>query len=137
MPGHGDFRINPSGWRADFESPNGIVGRDLYKRAKRVERAAKRDVGVDTGQLRELITTDVQIISRFGLHARVGTWREPVEGYSTWHHEGTRPHIIAARPGKHLQFHARGGAVVYRTAVRHPGTKPNRYLAQNLYLAGD
>ena len=27
------------------------------------------------------------------------------------------------------------GNVIYTTSVNHPGTKPNRYLTDNLYLA--
>lgn len=49
------------------------------------------------------------------------------------HHEGTRPHLIRPRYKKVLRFpgHSRTGWV-FAKLVRHPGTKPNRYLTDNL-----
>jgi hypothetical protein len=47
------------------------------------------------------------------------------------HHEGTRRHIIRAPQNKVLKFQ-RGGQMVYATQVRHPGTKPNPYLREQL-----
>lgn len=48
------------------------------------------------------------------------------------HHDGARPHLIGA-PGKILYnplipSTSRGTSFFARRAVRHPGTKPNRYL---------
>lgn len=55
-----------------FESPEGPVGKDLVKRALRVERRAKQLAPVDTGRLRSSIEHDVGRDSR-GLVARIGT----------------------------------------------------------------
>lgn len=46
--------------------------------------------------------------------------------YGIFVHEGTRPHIIRATRKKVLA-NRRSGAVFGKT-VRHPGTKPNRFL---------
>lgn len=54
------------------------------------------------------------------------------------HHEGTRPHLIRPVNAKLLRFPANrglGGGFIYATVVHHPGTKPNRYLTDNLHLA--
>lgn len=42
-------------------------------------------------------------------------------------YEGTAPHTIEARPGRTLRFVV-NGATLFRRRVRHPGTKPNRFL---------
>ena len=44
---------------------------------------------------------------------------------------GARPHVITARHARALRFQ-RGGAVVFRRSVNHPGNKPYRYLANAL-----
>jgi hypothetical protein len=48
------------------------------------------------------------------------------------HHEGSKPHIIMPRRATMLRFVGRTGQVVFARRVNHPGTKPNRYLADNL-----
>lgn len=49
------------------------------------------------------------------------------------HHEGTVPHVIRAVNAPRLVFWSRReGRVVYRIAVNHPGTQPNRYLVDAL-----
>jgi hypothetical protein len=50
------------------------------------------------------------------------------------HHNGSRPHAISARGPQVMRFSNRG-RMVYSRQVAHPGTKPNRYLSDNLYLA--
>jgi hypothetical protein len=128
------FTKDALGFEKEFNSATGMVGRDLRARARKVERAAKVQVGKDTRNLHRLIRTDVHP-GPLGPTAEVGVTVEPLIGYAYFHHEGTRPHIIAAKPGQHLRFRGRGGAMVTVTSVRHPGTKPNKYLSDNLYLA--
>lgn len=55
---------------------------------------------------------------------------------------GTRPHIIRSRSGGYLRFRGRDGNWVFRRSVRHPGTKPYRfmssaYTAANARFKGD
>jgi hypothetical protein len=54
------------------------------------------------------------------------------------HHEGTRPHMIRPRYKKALRFPgATGGGYgwIFSKWVAHPGTRPNRYLTDNLPAA--
>lgn len=55
-----------------FESPDGPTGKDLVKRALRVQRRAKQIAPVDTGRLRSSVEREVGRDSR-GLVARIGT----------------------------------------------------------------
>lgn len=51
--------------------------------------------------------------------------------YARMVHEGTSAHPIRARRKKALRFVA-GGRVVIVKSVRHPGTRPNRWLTRAL-----
>jgi HK97 gp10 family phage protein len=46
-------------------------------------------------------------------------------------HDGTKPHVIRARPGKVLVFRA-GSRMVVRRAVQHPGAKAQPFLTDAL-----
>lgn len=111
-------------------SPNGEVGRNMDKKMGRpIFLAAKRDVGVDTGNL---------LRSMYMIHERKGAWQQIRIGardkIALIHHEGSRAHNISARPPEMLRFSSRG-RMVYTRHVRHPGTRANRFLSDNLYLA--
>ncbi|MFJ1695654.1 hypothetical protein ACIOHC_10965 [Streptomyces sp. NPDC088252] len=45
--------------------------------------------------------------------------------------DGTRPHVIRPRRAQALRFTV-GGRVVYAAYARHPGTRPNNFLARAL-----
>lgn len=111
-----------------LNSPNGQVGRYLHKRGLLVEAAAKRQVGVKTGALRASIHMRHSRDTR-GQYVRIGS---PLS-YARAHHEGTRPHIIRPNNQQVLKFVSKG-QVIFATMVRHPGTKPNKYLTDNLRL---
>lgn len=128
------FRPNKVIWyelQVDYllNNPEGTTGRFIGRRAKGVEIAAKRQVGVRTGALRNSIT-------RHGLRSMVGPMyvvgsRLP---YALSHHEGTSPHPIYPSRKKVLRF-TDGDVLVFTRKVDHPGTKPNRYLSDNLAIA--
>jgi phage gpG-like protein len=109
--------------------PNGMMGRHLSKQAKKVQAAAKRQVGVNSGRLKRSIRV-------YG-HKRTATGQELFIGsavpYARMHHEGTKRHRISAKKRSYLKFRS-GSVLTYRRSVNHPGTKPNRYLSDNLYL---
>jgi hypothetical protein len=111
-----------------LNSPKGEVGRYLAERGTRILIAAKNQVGVKTGRLKASINMR-QYRSVGGQSLKIGS---PLS-YALIHHEGTRPHIITPNRAEFLRFSSRG-RVVYTRVVRHPGTKPNKYLADNLYL---
>jgi hypothetical protein len=112
-----------------LKEPTGLVGRDLYKRAWKVQTAAKQQVGVKTGALKKSIGMR---------HERTYLGQKIIVGsplsYALLHHEGSRPHVILPVRGQYLVFRT-GGRLVFTTKVNHPGTRPNRYLSDNLYLA--
>lgn len=49
---------------------------------------------------------------------------------------GSRPHVIRARRGKALKFVGRGGGIVFRRAVNHPGNRAYRFLYRATASAG-
>lgn len=111
-----------------LNNPQGDVGLYLKKRSRMIVAAAKRQVGVDTGRLRDSIEF---------LHLRDGrsqyAWIGSREAHALMHHEGTRPHTIVPREAPILRFTS-GSRIVYTRHVNHPGTRPNRYLSDQLYL---
>ena len=111
-----------------LNDPYGPVGRYLFVRGRAIMAGAKSQVGVKTGRLKASIHMR-QERAAFGQELRVGS---PLS-YALMHHEGTRPHIITPNRAKVLRFTS-GGRVIYTHAVRHPGTRPNRYLTDYLYL---
>lgn len=127
MPDRTDVPQQP-GWDEVFRNRTGLVGRDLSNRATRVQLAAKAQVGVRTGLLKRDITKNWVDNT---LTIRIGSARP----YALMHHEGTRRHVIRARNAKALRFVGRNGEIIFAKAVNHPGTKPNRYLTDNLRLA--
>lgn len=109
-----------------LKDERGEVGRHLTKLGARLSRLAKSQVGVDTGTLRRSI--NYRLAHRYGsLMVVVGSDNR----IAFMHHQGTRPHIIMPRRAQTLRFYHRG-RIVYSKLVHHPGTKPNRYLTDNL-----
>ena len=112
-----------------FNEPSGKVGRHLAIRGGLIVRAAKAQVGVRTGALRASIHMRHSRDTR-GQYIRIGS----AMNYALLHHEGSKPHMIKPDRAQILRFTSRG-KVMYAHAVMHPGTKPNRYLTDNLGLA--
>lgn len=111
-----------------LNNPSGMVGRYIAKKGREVEIAAKAQVGVRTGALRASIHMRHLRDSR-GQFVRIGS---PLN-YALMHHEGTKPHLITPNRAQVLRF-VKGSRVVYAHAVMHPGTKPNKFLTDNLRL---
>jgi len=114
--------------------PFGEFGLYLRSRTIAFGIAAKRQVGIRTGELMSSIFQQKHEKTPYGQMIKVGS-RLP---YAYYHHEGTMPHIIRgrrinSRRRRTLRF-TRGGVVVFRRAVMHPGTRPNRYLSDNLFI---
>ena len=104
----------------------GPVGRYMYAKGVKVQTKAKLQVGKRTGKLAASIKVK---------HGRSPIGQTVLVGsdvsYAYMHHEGTRPHVITPVRAKQLVFSVKG-KVVRTNRVNHPGTKPNRYLADNL-----
>lgn len=106
----------------------GMVGRYIRARGRAVVVAAKNQVDVKTGTLKRSI---VMIHTRHSYGHKL--WIGSKLSYAYLHHEGTRPHRIDAKGPTILRF-TKGGRVVYARSVNHPGTRPNRYLTDQLPL---
>jgi hypothetical protein len=119
------------GYDQVFRHRDGLLGRDTQRRAKRVESAARRQAGVRTGELRARIGSSWVPSRPDELVMKVGS----DVGHALVHHEGSRPHVIRPRNAKALRYVNKRGEVVFAQQVVHPGTHPNRYLADNLPLA--
>lgn len=122
------FIKNRKNWDLFFENPAGRVGRYLDRKGKKITAAARAQVGVRTGNLRSSIHMRHFRDSR-GQYVRIGS---PLS-YAKMHHEGTPPHLIVPTRGEKLRFVSKG-VLVYTHLVRHPGTRPNRFLTDNLKL---
>jgi hypothetical protein len=149
----GDLYTFKQGYKADpkaiaeiLRSPSGPVVRDVIRRADLVLQAAKRQVrmghvhagmqgrgGGSRPNLRNTIVKRVVANSGHDAVVRVGSDLAPL---ALIHHEGTRPHTIVPRTATVLRFMPSGGGMVFTSRVNHPGTRPNRYLTDNLRLAG-
>lgn len=109
-----------------LNNPEGMVGKYLAKKGRKLEVLAKAQVGVRTGALRASIHMRHMRDSR-RQYVMVGSRLN----YALMHHEGTKPHLIVANNAKVLRF-VKGSSIVYAHSVMHPGTKANRYLTDNL-----
>lgn len=109
-----------------LNQPGGEVGKYLKVKGNEILTSARSRVGVRTGRLRASLHMRHLRDAR-GQYLWIGS----DVSYALDHHEGTRPHMIVPKTGKTLRFVSKG-RVVYAHAVRHPGTKANRYLADAL-----
>lgn len=114
-----------------LNSPSGPLWKELETRGRKALLGAKQKVGVRSGALRNSITME-HTRSLFGQTVKIGSSLD----YALMHHEGTRPHMIFPKEREVLRFSA-GGRIVYTRAVRHPGTRPNRYLSSQLHNFSD
>jgi hypothetical protein len=108
----------------------GMTASFLHKRvALPINAAAKSQVGVKTGLLRQSIGIS-HFIGPAGAAVKIGSSLH----YAYLHHEGSRPHIIKPKePGGALVF-TKGSRVIRSRMVMHPGTRPNRYLSDQLRI---
>ena len=115
-----------------LHGPNGMVMRSLIERATRVQLAARRQVQSTTRGTGRLASGIVKRPQSQGVNplVQVGVWTVP---YAIFVHEGTKPHDIpnAFGYGPHFGIGGRFDGKF------HPGTKPNRFLTDNMALAID
>jgi hypothetical protein len=87
---------------------------------------AKAQVGVKTGALR-------RSISAYHLGNSTGQYvgLRATRPYAYVHHQGSKKHVIEPRGTNQLIFRGRSG-VIATYHVNHPGTKPNRFLKDQM-----
>lgn len=110
----------------ELKSPVGPVGRYLFRRGEAIRLAAMMQAGKRDGTLARSIFLQ-QESTLYGQKMTIGS----NVSYAYYHHEGTRPHAIVAKGAQVLRF-SKTGRVIYSRAVLHPGTRPNKFLADNL-----
>lgn len=125
----GDYRVSQADILRIVNEPGGEVLNRLNRVGRSVVSAAQAQVGKKTLELMHSIHYELQ--NYRGLPA---LWIGSTNSIAYLHHEGTRPHAISARNAQFLRFSSRG-RMVYARTVMHPGTKPNRFLTDNIYLA--
>ncbi len=122
-------QVNQRGIDHTFHHPAGPLARHLHKIGRRMVTAAQGQVGKATLSLMNSIHYNVDMVR--GFPKLTVSADDPI---ALIHHEGTRPHAIAARNSQVLRYSA-NGRINYARTVMHPGTPPNRYLSDNLYIA--
>lgn len=120
---------------------HGDAMRELLRRGNRVVDAAKRQIrhghvhaeGIGAGwpPLRDTVQARIER-GPDGKNIVVVGSDHPI---ALIHHDGTRPHIIEPRTKQALAFYKPDGGLIITRRVHHPGTHPNRYLTDNMWLA--
>jgi hypothetical protein len=119
------IRVDQGAIRRLLRSRSGPARRKLEAKVERVADIARAEA---PGHMGEYIDTRIEEGPR-GLQGVI-TCDHPAVRYVL---DGTRPHIIVPRRAKALRFEA-GGSIVFAKRVRHPGTRPNNFLARALRL---
>lgn len=119
--------------RAVFASADSPIGRDLDRRAQRVEALAKQLVGVKSGRLRGSIRRQSGA-NQYGAYVHVVAGIPGVTDYLQWHHFGAAPHVIRPRRARALRFEI-NGRIVFATKVNHPGNRAVPFLTRALDAA--
>ncbi|GAA2948129.1 hypothetical protein ACFPN0_15315 [Kitasatospora cinereorecta] len=120
-----EVRIDPGVIARTLRLRNGVVARKLAQRTARTAGYAEREA---PGRMGAFVSWRVEDNPR-GLQGVI-TCDHPATRFVL---DGTRPHLIRPRNKKFLRFEI-GGEVVFTKLVRHPGTKPNNFLARALRL---
>lgn len=130
--------IDPRRLAAYINDGGGPIVRDLMRRATNVQAGARRQVGKQTRNTERSIRKVAGQDGRGPFVAVVAGDQTDGGRVAYWHHEGTDPHIIRPRRRKALRWPdaSAPGGVRFGRVVHHPGTRPNRYLVDNLGLAG-
>ena len=113
-------------WNIAFKSTKGMVGKDMHDRGARGVGYAAMQVGYRTGQLQRSIKYKVSRDLQ-GVSVMVGSSHRR----AYLHHYGSKPHPILARNVRYLRFR-QNGRIRFAKRVYHPGTRPNKYLTDNL-----
>ena len=133
----GDFKLMIDGAAlADIlHSPAGIVGRMLIERSTRVQMAAKAQAPRRTGCLQGSIVKRAESLGdelAIRIQSDTTSCSPARKSYSLFVHEGSEPHDIPGAFGIPAPFGI-GGQF---SGKFHPGHGANRFLSDNLHLAG-
>jgi hypothetical protein len=115
-------------------SPTGPMGVYMIERGEMVKNFAKANIRemteAHTGCLLDSVVkrfaADGPILSII-VQSDTSPCSVDHSSYSLVVHQGSRPHLIQAKPGGVLAFPI-GGQTVFATSVHHPGTAPRPFL---------
>jgi len=127
---HTELNLYRSAMYDNLRRPRGMVGRHMGRRADLFIAAARAQVGKKTGLLAASIQVQEHKAEPYGQLMRVGSNVK----HARLHHQGTRPHIIRPKEQNGRLVFRSGTRTIITRVVRHPGTRPNRYLTDNLKL---
>jgi hypothetical protein len=116
---------------AYIKTPAGPLWKQLHTRGQIAVTLARRQVGVKTGALKSSIKMEHKT-ARYGQELKIGSTNK----IAYLHHEGTKPHTITPKNAPQLVFMSKG-RVIRTQLVRHPGTKPNKYLTDQMFIFSD
>lgn len=132
--------LNKRDLQALLTSPNGGVAKDLFRRGKKVEAKAKKNLQreprrIDTGNLRSSINTQLLIVGskpavRVGTNVIYAIFVH--DGTGVWGPTGTP---ITPKQAKMLSWKAKSGKRVYARQVQ--GMRPNPFLKDAVMAAKD
>ncbi|MGW5147528.1 HK97 gp10 family phage protein [Rhodococcus koreensis] len=118
------FNLN----RADVEQavtgPDSLPRQRMAALGRRIVANAQQRAPVNTGNLRRGIGMD---LAASGLTLTMGIFSKAK--YTSFVHDGTRPHLIFPRSARVLRFQT-GGRTVFAAYVKHPGTAPRPFIRQ-------
>lgn len=120
-----EVRVEPGRIARLLRARGGIAYRRISQRTERVAQIAEKEA---PGSMGSYISWKVQEGPR-GLEGVI-VCDHPAVRFVL---DGTRPHIIRPRRARALRFEV-DGRVVFSAFVRHPGTRPNNFLARALRL---
>lgn len=109
-----------------MRDPRGMVGQYFNRIGAHLKMLAILQAGFKTGATKREMFYNTGI-QNTGLVLTVGSDSK----VALMHHEGTPPHKITPRNFTTLKF-LMGGRIVYAKVVKNRGTRPNRYLTDNL-----
>jgi hypothetical protein len=124
-----DLTLYESKLDYELNAMGGMVSQHLLKISYDIWLGARAQVGVKTGGLRASIYRE---------HHRRGQFQEIRVGsrlsYAYAHHEGTKPRVITPNPPNKVLTFTKGSKLIRTTIVTHPGTRPNRFLSDQMRL---
>lgn len=115
------IEIRADGVNGLLLSPSSPVMQELIRKARRVQRNARRMAPGKMGRKVRAVVV--------GRHVRVES-NHPATMFVI---KGTRPHQIHPRTRQVLKFSVKGRTVFARV-VNHPGTKPNDFMTKALRM---
>jgi hypothetical protein len=126
----GSGEVNDAQLSAFVHNPGGPIRQDLTRRAVAVQASMTRGCPRHTHRL---VNTIRKNDGRVGPNPSVDVLcgRDGLTDYLGYVLAGTSPHLIRPRNRQVLRFMA-GGAIVFTTLVRHPGTAPNNFMLRAL-----